>query len=238
MGLDNRKNRIPILIGKRISRRIVRRRIEDDEQRILLFEKFRRLRRKSIRIEGKGFIKKLERRQTAPDILAKRIVRPPEPIGSEYGVADLGVVLNRMVHGARATRRRNSLDVACRAMAAENDVLHAVEIRGQTRDRRIGDDLRNRQLAQHLLDRRQAGEFLVLAENRAQRSVRDLLRSMLLRRCRRCAARSKDHVVQNFVFRMRCCHLRTHFMMKPPNCSGPCLCNGNPASQSRGKNSS
>ena len=212
MSLDSRKNRIPILIGKRIARRIVRRRIEDDEERLLFFEKRLHLRRESGGIEGEPLVEKLECLQEPPDVLTERVVRAPEPIGSEHGFADLRVVFDRVVDGARAARRRDGLDIAFRPMIAEDDVLHALKICRQTRDGRIGDDFGNRQLAQHLLDRRYAGELFILTKDRTQRGVRDLLCPMLLRRRRRRAARGENHVVQNLVFRMRCCHLRAHFI--------------------------
>ena len=195
MSLHCRKNRIPILIGKRIARRIVRRRIEDDEKRILFFEKRLHLRRESGGIERMPLVEKPERLQTPSDVLTERVVRTPEPIGGEHGVAELRVVFNRVVDGARAARRRDGLDIAFRPMLAKDDVLHALKICRQTCDGRIGDDLGNRQLAQHLFNRRYARELFILAEDRTQRGVRDFLCPMLLRRCRRRAVRGENHVV-------------------------------------------
>ena len=92
----------PFCIGQSKARRVVGRRIEDDEQRILAVQDMGNSCRERGRIEMALVIHHRERMQIAADFLAQAVIDVPAPVRRQDGIADFRIVGNGNVDGTGA----------------------------------------------------------------------------------------------------------------------------------------
>ena len=213
--LREREHAVPVLFREAEARRVVRRRVDDDEQAVLLLHDLVHLRRIGGDVELLLLVKQRVIRELAAALVADDVVRAPEPIGRENIRPALGVVRDRMVDGARAARRRHGAHVPFGLMVGKREVDDGVEISRQTRNWSVGDDVLHRQRAIDTLHRRQAGKFPLIVDHRADRRIRDLVRAVFRHRFTAGGTRTENRILESLVPCMGCSHTLRHLITPP-----------------------
>ena len=165
----------PILIGQGESRRVIGRRIQDNQQGILLAQHIGYGRGKRLDIECAAFIEQGKRRKPAADFLAQAAVYAPAPVGCQDVVADFRIVGNGDVNGSGAAGRRYGVYISFGTICLERFVYRRLAVIRQADRRRVRNKISHRQGPIDFFYDGKTPQYFIFAGIAAYRGVDDAL---------------------------------------------------------------
>ena len=136
---------VPFRIGEAVTRRVVGRRIHDDNRVVLFGNHVADVGFEAFHIEMAIGREQFKFTEFAAIIVAHGTVSPPMPVTGQDFIAPFGIVVNDVMEDTGTAGRSTGADVAFRTGFTEALVDSSFQIIGIALDRRIGDNFFRRQ---------------------------------------------------------------------------------------------
>ena len=156
---------VPFRIGEAVTRRVVGRRIHDDNRVVLFGNHIADVGFEAFHIEMAIGREQFKFTEFAAIIVAHGAVSPPMPVTGQDFIAPFGIVVNDVMEDTGTAGRSTGADVAFRTGFTEALVDSSFQIIGIALDRRIGDDFFRRQGFVGFLDDVEHDEIPIFIEH-------------------------------------------------------------------------